>query len=158
MFDGDRYGHFNCELSVTPLNGGSEWRVNEDFVWHIGHKGSNFHVLVPKGFIYDLASVPAMLRPLIPNTTSPQASAVHDFGYRHNQVYVVMSWDKDTPIYYPESVEMSRAEWDDAFYKGMLVRGVSRLRAWSAYKGVRLGGRWPWNSHRKRNEKWSYRK
>ncbi len=149
-------GHFTEELSITPLDGGDRWRVNDDFVWHIGHRNSLLHVIVPGGFIYDLASVPRPLRLIVPHTTAPQASALHDFGYRYNQVHVVSKYVRGFPVYHDILTELDRSDWDRAFYDGMKAKGISTLRARMAYGGVAVGGGSTWSGHRERNLKWDY--
>lgn len=141
-------GHFTSEVSLTPLRGNRErWRVNKGFQWHIGYRNSDFHVLVPAGFVYDLASVPMLARPIVPHTTAPQASALHDYGYRHNCVWVIKRWDNDIPVYHGTPIGMDRAFWDQQFYEGMIALDVFDHRALAAYAGVRAGGWMSWNKH-----------
>jgi hypothetical protein len=151
-------GHFTGKLWITPVDAnGKKWETGNPFAWHFGYEGSVLHALIPEGFIYDLASVPWIAQPLVPHTVAPQASALHDFGYRFNQVLVVKEMLPDgTYSYHGESVELGKKDWDYAFYQGMLSKGVSETRARWAYKGVKYGGGRTWRRHRERDKHWSY--
>jgi len=151
-------GHFTKELWITPVDAnGKKWRVRDEFAWHLGYEGSLLHAVIPSGFIYDLASVPWLAQPFVPHTVAPQASALHDFGYRHNQVRVVDHYyDGNQVSYTDEFVELSKEDWDYAFYQAMLSKKVSPTRARWALKGVAYGGGPTWRRHRKRNKKWDF--
>lgn len=150
-------GHFTADLWITPVDAnGKKWRTRDPFTWHFGYKGSLIHAVVPGGFVYDLASVPWLAQPLVPHTIAPQASALHDFGYRHNQALVVAGFKDGNAVYEGDMIELSKADWDMAFYEGMLAKGVTAKRAGLAYAGVDIGGNGTWKRHRRRNEKWNY--
>ena len=103
------------------------------------------------------ASVPWIAQPLVPHTVAPQASALHDFGYRHNQVHVVKESLGDGHYLYCDKLfELGKRDWDYAFYQAMLAKRVSETRARWAYKGVKYGGGRIWKGHRDRNTKWNY--
>lgn len=81
---------------------------------------------IPAGFITDLASIPAILRPLFnPNDNGRKAAVLHDSRYciKHG----------------------SRKEADDLFLEALERCGVGFARRWSMYLGVRIGGWTYWN-------------
>ena len=149
---------FTEEISLTPLIGDNElWRVNNTFAWQVGSVGSRLHVVVPEGFIYDLASVPKLARLVVPHTTAPQSSALHDFMYRYNQVLVVEYWEDDgTPVYRNDPVPAGKYISDREYLKAMLALRVRTYRAKSAYYGVRLGGGSSWKGLRENNLVYDY--
>jgi len=67
------------QVSIKPLVGKGLWVTTEDFTYV--SKKNNLTVLVPKGFITDLATIPKMLRWLFPkcHTDTATASIVHDW-------------------------------------------------------------------------------
>ena len=142
---------FTREISLTPVNGaGKLWRNNRQFAWHIGGKGSYLHVVVPAGFVYDLASVPMLARPVVPHTIAPQASCLHDFMYRHNYYWKVDTWDEEgNPVYSQYPLVGDKKLADHEFLEGMLACKVKPWRANLAYQGVNFGGYGAWNDHRK---------
>jgi hypothetical protein len=82
---------------------------------------------IPAGFITDLASIPAFLRPLFnPNDDGRKAAVLHDSRYciKHG----------------------TRKAADDLFLEALERCGVGFLRRWAMYTGVRAGGWLYWNS------------
>jgi hypothetical protein len=81
---------------------------------------------IPAGFITDLASIPAILRPLFnPNDNGRKAAVLHDSRYCIKAG--------------------SRKEADDLFLEALQRCGVGFLRRWAMYTGVRAGGWMYWN-------------
>lgn len=81
---------------------------------------------VPAGFITDLASIPALLRPLFnPNDNGRKAAVLHDARYCIKAG--------------------TRKEADDIFLEALERCGVGFLRRWAMYSGVRAGGWLYWN-------------
>lgn len=86
-------------------------------------------VKVPMGFRTDLASVPQLLRSLIPQVGRHiQPAIVHDILYRH-------PWVREG---------ITRSMADQMFLDGMETVGVGWFRRWSMYSGVRAGGWAAW--------------
>lgn len=84
-------------------------------------------VTVPAGYETDLASVPRLLWWLFPpHGKYRRAAVVHDYIYTHL------------------CHRFSRSEADDAFRRGCLECGCSRLTARVLHAAVRLGGRGGW--------------
>ena len=84
---------------------------------------------IPAGFITDLASIPALLRPLFnPNDNGRKAAVLHDARYCIKAG--------------------TRKEADDLFLEALERCGVGFLRRWAMYSGVRAGGWLYWNKRR----------
>lgn len=97
------------------------WTLLSDLVWHGATR-----IVVPAGFVTDLASIPRMLRWLLQqNGNSRRAAVLHDFLYATQPV--------------------TRAEADSIFraaLKAERVIGIGRGLYWA---GVRVGGWLPWS-------------
>lgn len=87
-------------------------------------------VEIPRGFTYDLASIPRALRWLVsPHEIGLAGPLVHDYLYRNGGC--------------------TRLEADQALVELMILDGVPARRRWIVYRGVRVGGRWAWRKARK---------
>jgi hypothetical protein len=81
---------------------------------------------IPAGFVTDLASIPAILRPLFnPNDAGRKAAVLHDSRY----------CIKSGP----------RKEADDLFLEALERCGVGYIKRYTMYWGVRSGGWLYWN-------------
>lgn len=90
-----------------------------------------FTVMVPKGFVTDLASIPRVLRLLIQvNGRHSDAAIIHDWLY----------YKKGNVCFWT----FSRKECDDIFYQAMLESGVPKWKARTMWSGVRVGGWLAW--------------
>lgn len=81
---------------------------------------------IPAGFITDLASIPAIFRPVFDtNDDSRKPAALHDSRYciKHG----------------------TRKDADDLFLEALERCGVGFMRRWAMYIGVRSGGWLYWN-------------
>jgi hypothetical protein len=117
---------FTDPVWLEPF-GDDDWIVRRESAWEVGHVGSREFVVIPEGFVSDLASVPNLLRWLIPSYgRHTQAAVLHDRLYRHD--------DHD----------YTRSQSDRMFYEAMLALGVWKPRAWIMWLAVRVGGRWAW--------------
>lgn len=86
-------------------------------------------IRVPLGFVTDFASVPIGFRNIIsPDGNHNRAAVVHDYLYSR----------------YGRREGISRAAADAIFYEAMLDLGVSKLKAWTMWSAVRVGGWIPW--------------
>ncbi len=107
-----RPGHYRWEL-ISPLL----------YVTLEGRK-----IMVPAGFLTDLASFPRIVRPVLdartPTTRRP--AAVHDFIYCHL------------------THRFTKREADQIFHEALLEEGAGQLLAWSMWKATRVGGRGAW--------------
>ena len=82
-------------------------------------------IVVPAGFVTDLASVPRMpFAYLLTGGIGHAAAVVHDLLYTTHQV--------------------SRKVADDVFHEALLSLGIPGWQAWLMWAGVRIGGAGPW--------------
>lgn len=130
---------FLSPLQLEYLDG-HYWEVLVPFDYHIGAPDGIEHVIVPKGFITDFASIPrALWSVLSPTGSYGKAAVVHDFLYKMRIV--------EAAGLQPRLVE--RGEADSIFREAMDVLCVRRLTRWTVYSGVRMGGWVPWKKYRK---------
>ena len=86
-------------------------------------------LMVPVGFICDLASVPKLFIALAPDwQQSARSGVLHDWLYRTGR--------------------LARAAADAMFRAALRSDGVGRFRAWAMYQAVRIGGRRAWRRYR----------
>lgn len=94
---------------------------------------SGFSVLVPQGFVTDLASIPRVLRLFI------------QVNGRHSDAAIIHDW-----LYYKRGHigpwTLTRKQCDDIFLEAMLESGVPKWKAWTMWSGVRVGGWAAWGS------------
>ncbi|MFJ2365928.1 DUF1353 domain-containing protein [Pseudomonas sp. NPDC087697] len=87
-------------------------------------------IVVPIGYLSDLASVPRLARWLI-DREEPEArrpSVIHDFIYTHL------------------THRFTKVEADRIFYDALREEGMNTALAWLMWKAVRLGGRGTWST------------
>ncbi len=88
-----------------------------------------YKIVVPKGFITDLGSIPIMLQPIFPKDGKAM------FGYiLHDYLYQMGLFTRD--------------ESDDILEDAMHSLGVSYFRGKSVRIGLKIGGQKAWNEHR----------
>jgi hypothetical protein len=103
-----------------------EWVLLAPLEW----VSKDAHVVVPRGFITDLASVPRPLRGVLNVNGASRAPAVlHDFCYC-------------------SQVMATRKEADLLFLQALTACGVSSLAARAYYAGVRVGGWRYWHKRK----------
>ena len=102
------------------------WTMLGSFSYRSFVKG-NHVIIVKKGFVNDLASIPRLLRPIFNrNGKNRWAAVIHDWLYKHKGIVYGMTY--------------TRKECDRVFLEGMAVKGVSRWARYPLYWGVRAGG------------------
>lgn len=103
--------------------------LTEQFMY-VTKKG--FSIVVPKGSVSDLASIPRVLRLFI------------QVNGRHSDAAIIHDW-----LYYKKghsgARQFTREECDAIFYEAMLESEVPKLKAWTMWMGVRVGGWVAWN-------------
>lgn len=125
-------GHFLSELTITPLDDGIHWRVDSPFDYDVGEVGGE-KIQVPVGFLTDLGSVPQLFWNIIPPIGKPlRGYVLHDFLYA-------------TQLY-------TRSKSDEILLEAMGVAGVSFIKRWTIYLGVRAGGWVSWYKHFEENK------
>lgn len=104
-----------------------EWVLLAPMTWREGDE----EIVVPRGFITDLASIPRALRGVLNvNGRSRKAAVLHDWGY-------CKQW-------------ASRAVIDALFRRALIAEGMHPLVARSYWLGVRAGGWIHWNARARR--------
>lgn len=96
------------------------WLLLADLEWR-----DKESIVVPAGFITDLASIPRPFRGVLnQNGNSRRPAVLHDFLYSTRSV--------------------SRADADAIFRRALAAEGIGGLGRFIYWSGVRLGGRFAW--------------
>lgn len=112
---------FLSELVLIPTDG-NKWKLSQP----LSYSSASFSTIVPEGFKTDLASIPRIVRPLIPvHGKHTRAAVLHDYLYVSQKIQG--EWIK-------------RSHADRAFYNAMLELGVNRFKARIMWGAVRSGG------------------
>lgn len=119
---------FNSELHISYSKRASDvlgrdyWVVRESFVYYIGAMDSNKFVIVPKGFLTDGATVPWLLRLLVPRMGRlSQAAVLHDYL---TETYYV----KDVSSQGIRNLPITRKKIDEIFYEALRVLEVPKIQ------------------------------
>ncbi|NUU34671.1 DUF1353 domain-containing protein [Pseudomonas sp. C2B4] len=118
---------FESDLELRHRPGHTRWEVIRPLVYRTS---DGRQVVVPVGYLSDLASVPHVARRIVDPQT-PQArrpSVVHDHIYTHL------------------SHRFSKVEADRIFYDALREEGMATPLAWLMWKAVRIGGRGTWSA------------
>ena len=118
----------------TPLvledKDGLVWKLHEPLVY-LTKAGRT--IIVPVGFVTDLASIPRGLWNLLPKSGAyNEAGVVHDYLYRINGV--------------------TRKEADEVFLQAMEELGVGRVRRTLMWSAVRMFAGRKWKQYREEDE------
>jgi len=119
---------FESVIKLSPFGDGEFWYLQDDLLFHpVGDAPE----IVPKGFVSDFASIPAVLWPVLPSWQRyGPAAIVHDYLY----------W----------SQHVSRHVADDYLLRGMRDMRVGPIRQAVIYRTLRLVGGFAWESNRRR--------
>ena len=113
---------FTDELLVESL--GKLWRLARPYNFYYEINSVRIHVVVPKGFLTDFASTPKILYPIFPPVgIYNKATMLHDYLY-------------DITC----TLNITRKQADQFLLQALEVLGVSFLKRWLMYLGIRLGG------------------
>lgn len=97
--------HFHSALILKAVNNG--WEVIEDF----GYTSEllNKDIIVPKGYFTDLASVPRLMRWIVPvaNAKNRKAAVVHDYLCTHGVELGIVSDQKQADLVFREALGAS---------------------------------------------------
>ena len=111
---------FTTELKIDYIDG-KTWRVAEEFSYCVGAKDSGWLLTVPKGSATDFASIPSIIKGLIPTSWKySKASVLHDYLYR--------------------SGNKSKAISDAIFLEAMLASGLNKFGAYAMFFAVSIFG------------------
>tara|TARA_R110000851_G_scaffold108030_7_gene228746 strand:- start:643 stop:1020 length:378 start_codon:yes stop_codon:yes gene_type:complete len=113
----------NNKLILSPI-GGAKWVVVKAVYYHL----AGYVFCIPKGFIFDGASIPKVLRSFVNKDGLWKSSLLHDFLYRTQPV--------------------SRKIADQLFLLQMKIDGVGWIKRHTVYRGLRLGGWVTFNAHK----------
>jgi hypothetical protein len=115
--------YVEAELDVRAHAEDDKWVLLSPLRWML--QDGNV-LIVPAGFITDLASVPSMLRGVLDvNGKSRHAAVAHDWLYRNHKLF-------------------TRSEADEFLRVALICRGTSAVAARTYWSGVRIGGWKPW--------------
>ena len=122
------------------LLGTRTWEIVKDY--HFTIHGENY--VIPKGFVFDGASVPKFLASwLSPVGVLLVGGLVHDYAYKYEKL--LKKNKKDT------THTLTQKEADIIFRDINIEQNGFHLMNYLAYWALRLGGFVAWNGHRKRN-------
>lgn len=134
-------GVFTDRLELLQIDG-DKWETGRELEYDVGEKGSDERIIVPKGYITDLASVPWPATLFIPKSGDFNPCAViHDYLY--NKQGRIIVYDRKGLII-PKIY--SRKQCDDIFLEAMLALKVNWLKARIMYSAVRTFGQIAWDS------------
>lgn len=117
----------------------SNFQLAQDF--HYRTKYGVF-ISVPEYFETDLASIPAIARPVMPKHGKyTWAAVVHDYLYRMGGVILTTTTGsaEEREYFY------TRKWADQVFYDALLEAGVDKTDARLMYWAVRIGGAFAWD-------------
>lgn len=116
------------------------WEICED--WKFSMHGENY--IIPKGFIFDGASVPKFLASwLSPVGVLLIGGLVHDYVYK----YTMLQYQNKIQLSDP----MTQKQADQLFRDIGIEQNGFHLLNYLAYWALRIGGFMAWNKHRKNN-------
>lgn len=127
------------------LSSTRKWEVVEDFYYDIK---DGTRIVIPKGFIFDGASIPKALRSFLSPTGLLFISGLlHDYAYKYNRLEGVKVNNKR----YPYKQNAGKMFWDKMFREeGTRVNGMAPIN-WAAWSGLFVGGHLAWWGHRRRD-------
>lgn len=91
------------------------------------YKGAERTFTITSGFLTDFASVPRILRSLVPTHT--RAAVLHDWLYA--------------------TAKTTRKDADGLFLRAMREAGINKVKRFAMYAAVRVFGFAAWNRHRR---------
>ena len=128
-----------------------KWELTQDFVYKIDRR----LFIIPKGFVFDGASVPKFFRSwLSPMGVLLIGGLIHDYGYKYKTLrYSTVNPTKSgSPN---PTIGEKDQKWMDETFRDINIRvNGFFIMNYLAYYALRLGGWLAWNGHRKRNLKW----
>lgn len=121
-----------------------KWEVTNDYLLFVPHL--NKTILIPKGFIFDAASVPRLLWPIInPTGTALIPSMIHDLAYKYD---CLLDSNKQKITIHEKD---HRKVFDKLFRDiGVYVNGYTFVSD-ITYLALRMFGLVAWIKHRKVN-------
>ncbi len=134
---------FLSPLDTRKYTTPGEFVLLSDYAIEIFYKGVWYIETIPRGFITDFASVPALVQS-IPgfgvNDDSAYSAVGHDYHYCRQGF---LEWRR-SGVPAIKAVSLTREECDQLLYAGLIAKGYSGAEALAFYEGVRLGGASHW--------------
>ena len=120
------------------------WEITQD--WNFTLDSTKY--VIPKGFIFDGASVPKYFRSyLSPMGVLLIGGLVHDYGYKYETLR--LSGKK------PKALKKKTQKWMDQTFRDINIdQNGFKIINWIAYLALRGGGWLAWRKHRKVNAQW----
>ena len=114
---------FLSDLVVSPMVVTSNtFSLKEDLIYKLSN---GIVMVIPKGFVYDGASIPSILTNILPR-----------FGYKYDRASCLHDW-----LYAAINTHnYNRKECDEVFYEAMLSDKVNKNLAKLIYLAVRVFG------------------
>ncbi|NOY61902.1 MAG: DUF1353 domain-containing protein, partial [Gammaproteobacteria bacterium] len=135
----------NLRKAMAGLFEVRQWKLESNWEYKISEETT---IVIPKGFIFDGASIPRPLWSLLnPIGLLLIPGLIHDYGYKYDMIWKRGENGEIEPCYEGAGKE----HWDKWFREvGDEVNGFAPVNT-IAWWGVRLGGRGPWKTHRSNN-------
>ena len=135
----------NLRKAMAGLFEVRQWKLEDNWEYKIDDETT---VVIPKGFIFDGASIPRPLWSLInPTGLLLIPGLIHDYGYKYDMIWKKGEKGKIEPCY----EGAGKDHWDKLFRDvGDEVNGFALVNK-IGWLGVRLGGGGPWKKHRNAN-------
>jgi len=123
---------FTTELKISPIEGETNlFFLQEYFRYRIGNRGSKSIIEIPKGFVTNGASIPAIVQPILsPWGKYGKSACLHDY------------------LYYTGILGTRKAS-DELMVEAMRVLNVPEWQIKVIYSALRIGGAPTWNKYRK---------
>ncbi|MDD1782438.1 DUF1353 domain-containing protein [Enterovibrio sp. ZSDZ35] len=123
------------------------WKVVEN--WHYNYNGHEY--VIPKGFVFDGASIPRPLWFLLsPTGLLFIPGLIHDFGYRFTYLWEV---DDTAECGYKKSLVCTkRGPWDVMFHQVSKEVNGTKIISALAHLALMIGGSKAWKDNRERDE------
>ena len=124
-----------------------KWELTED--WEFKLPDDEPVVVIPKGFIFDGASIPRPLWGILsPTGLLMIPGLIHDFAYRYDYLWALDSEGRA----YKYKEKSGQWAWDSMFRRvGLKVNALAFIDT-LAWIVLAVLGWWSWMSNRKRNE------
>lgn len=138
-------------LALEKL-GEDKWRLLKNWMYLTR---SGMVLLVPAGFVCDLASIPRIAWQFVGSPAdSAEAAVLHDYVYAKGpDIYAEVDGLLDylDIVGNPSSIHNQGVlrEWADSmYYNALRDMGKGRVNAKAQFRAVRWWGWWPWYEHR----------
>jgi len=129
-----------------------DYLLDEEFIYDWLKDGLRYRLVIPKGFDFDLASVPRVLwtpTGITPDRLRWTAPLIHDFLYEHKGDLPrgsYQKWDRELNGFVDDKSIWTRKNADRMFCRLMREDGISWRKRRMAYRAVRMGGWYAWKT------------